>query len=229
MNDGDARDHESRIRTAWRRNAAAWTKAVRTGAIASRVRVTDRAVVDAVTTGAPSTVLDVGCGEGWLVRELAQVGIAARGIDADPALVKAARQAGGRFDVLDYHDLDTITDNFDAVVCNFSLLGETSTAAVFAAVPALLNPAGRFIVQTLHPVAACGDAPYADGWREGSWQGCGDGFGESAPWYFRTVETWHALFAASGLAIVESREPADPDSGEPPSMLFIARRMPKPL
>lgn len=228
MSDADARDHESRIRTAWRRNAAAWTKAVRTGAIASRVRVTDRAIVDAVTTGAPSTVLDVGCGEGWLVRELAKAGIAARGIDADPELVEAARLAGGRFDVVDYHDLDTIADTFDAVVCNFSLLGETSTAAVFAAVPALLNPAGRFIVQTLHPIAACGDAAYADGWRDGSWQGCGDGFGEAAPWYFRTVESWNALFAASGLAVVESREPADPDSGEPLSMLFIARHNPAP-
>jgi len=227
LNDVDARDHESRIRTAWRRNAAAWTKAVRTGAIASRVRVTDRAVVDAVTTGAPSTVLDVGCGEGWLVRELDKAGIAARGIDADPELVEAARLAGGRFDVVDYHDLDASTDTFDAVVCNFSLLGEASTAAVFAAVPNLLTPDGRFIVQTLHP-AACGDAPYADGWREGSWQGCGDGFGDPAPWYFRTVETWHALFAASGLAVVESREPTDPDSGEPLSMLFIARRIPAP-
>jgi hypothetical protein len=29
----------------------------------------------------------------------------------------------------------------------------------------LLNAGGTAIVQTLHPVIACGDAPYVDGWR----------------------------------------------------------------
>lgn len=42
-------------------------------------------------------------------------------------------------------------------------LGGASVDTVFASVPRLLNDAGVFIVQTLYPLAACGDAPYEEG------------------------------------------------------------------
>src|SRR5690606_8793522 len=85
---------DARILEAWRANAAPWTDAVRAGRIASRRQVTDRAIIDAVSAQRPHTVLDVGCGEGWLARALATRGMTVTGIDAVPALVEQARAGG---------------------------------------------------------------------------------------------------------------------------------------
>lgn len=60
------RDRRSEgIRRSWNTNASAWIGAVREGRIESRVRVTDRAILDAVLVRPPHRVLDLGCGEGW--------------------------------------------------------------------------------------------------------------------------------------------------------------------
>jgi hypothetical protein len=79
----------------------------------------------------------------------------------------------------------------------------------------LLNAGGTAIVQTLHPVIACGDAPYVDGWRAASWAGFGAEFHNPAPWYFRTMEGWQALFAQAGFQSVEVHAPIHPDHGKP--------------
>jgi hypothetical protein len=80
-------------------------------------------------------------------------------------------------------------------------------------------------VQTLHPVAAGGDLPYRDGWRRGSWSGCGPGFIDPAPWYFRTLESWAVLFADNGFRLRETREPVHPETGSPASLIFIGEPM----
>lgn len=215
--------HEEAILRAWHGNARPWADAVRERRIENRRLVTDGAIVEAVLAQSPRRVIDLGCGEGWLARALAARGVQVLGIDAVPALVDAARQqGGGRFEVMTYEQLGAggLQAKADVVVCNFSLLGHVSTDAVLAAVPDLLEPGGVLLVQTLHPPAACGELPYRDGWREGSWAGCGDGFGDAAPWYFRTLGGWLDTFTASGLRLLRIEEPLHPDSGKPASILF---------
>ncbi|MBD8873830.1 methyltransferase domain-containing protein [Rhodanobacter sp. DHB23] len=196
---------------------------MREGRIESRRLVTDQAILDAVLARSPRTAIDVGCGEGWLTRALAGKGVRVLGVDAVPALVEAARaKGGGEFRVLSYEDIASgaLDLRADVVVCNFSLLGGSSVDALLAAVPDLLEPNGALIVQTLHPAMA--GEPYADGWREGSWIGCGEGFGEAAPWYFRTLGSWVAVFAQAGLNLVQLVEPVHPDTGRPASVIFVA-------
>jgi 2-polyprenyl-3-methyl-5-hydroxy-6-metoxy-1,4-benzoquinol methylase len=220
-------DAEAQIRATWQRNAAPWTAAVRGRHIESRRRVTDQAIVDAVTRHAPQRVLDAGCGEGWLTRRLTALGMDVLGVDAEPALIAAAEaRGGGTFLVRSYAALATsdVGQPFDAVVCNFALLGRASGEALCQAAPVLLRPGGVLIVQTLHPHAVCGDLPYADGWRVGSWDGCGEGFAEPAPWYFRTLESWVELFGRFGLPVVALDEPLHPDTGRPASVIFTSRR-----
>ncbi|MEJ2346961.1 MAG: methyltransferase domain-containing protein [Gammaproteobacteria bacterium] len=220
-------DHftDSTLIDSWYRNAEAWGAAVRGARIPSRIRVTDRAIVDAVLSCRPRTVLDAGCGEGWLCRALAARGIRTTGIDAVPGLIEQARQGGGEFHCLSYEDLAAgrLAGRFGTLVGNFSLLGDESVQALFRAAPDRLEPNGSLVVQTLHPVVACGDRPYRDGWRKGSWDGCGGGFADPPPWYFRTLGGWSGLFADAGFALVEILEPLDPDTGKPASIIFVAR------
>ncbi|WP_203141627.1 class I SAM-dependent DNA methyltransferase [Marinobacter mangrovi] len=215
---------DAKIVDSWRRNAEPWTEAVRGGQIASRERVTNQAIVDAVLQRSPRSMLDVGCGEGWLCRALSADVERVVGVDAIPALVGQAQAAGGGdFRVKTYEALGdgSLSEAFDAVVCNFSLLGDTSVETVFASVPQLLSNTGAFIVQTLHPVAACGDQPYEDGWRDGSWEGFDPSFVDPAPWYFRTLASWVNLFLDRGFRLVDIREPLDPATHQPASIIFV--------
>jgi SAM-dependent methyltransferase len=224
---------DAKVLDSWHTNAAPWTEAVRGGAIESRRLVTDRAVLDAVLERAPRRALDVGCGEGWLVRALGEAGVRAAGVDAVPALVERARAAGGgAFHVASYETLaaaplaelpDDLRD-VDVVVANFALIGEAAVDALVRRVPALLRPGGAFVLQTLHPLVAAGDLPYADGWRPGSWAGFSDAFRDPAPWYFRTVESWVRLLVDAGLHLLALREPLHPRTGRPASILFVAAR-----
>ncbi|MET0232639.1 MAG: class I SAM-dependent methyltransferase [Rhodanobacteraceae bacterium] len=222
---GDA-DKPARMRASWERNAAAWTDAVREQRIASRRAGTDAAVVDAVLRLAPSRVLDVGCGEGWLARVLAERGVAVVGIDASEALVESARAlGGGRFEKLAYADIgaDAFGALFDLAVCNFALL-EDDLAPALDAIARTLGANGRLVVQTVHPWAACGDARYENGWRLETFAAFGNGFVAPMPWYFRTLGAWIDALAASGFRVERAEEPIDRESGKPLSLLLTAVR-----
>jgi 2-polyprenyl-3-methyl-5-hydroxy-6-metoxy-1,4-benzoquinol methylase len=213
---------DASIIAAWCNNTAPWTAAVRGGEIASRMLVTNQAIVDAVRSRAPRSGLDIGCGEGWLVRALD--GIAMIGVDVVPGLIDQAQRAGGGdFRVMSYEAIarGELAAQVDVAICNFSLIGKESVEGVLRAAPSLLAPKGALIVQTVHPLMACGDAPYIDGWREGSWAGFSADFADAPPWYFRTLESWVRLFADSGLRLLEVREPLHPLSNKPASLILI--------
>ena len=69
------RNPEDALLDSWHQNAQAWIDAVRHGAIESRRQVTDQAILLAILGRQPERVLDLGCGEGWLLRALAGRGI----------------------------------------------------------------------------------------------------------------------------------------------------------
>lgn len=216
--------NDTRILDSWQKNAQPWTDAVRQGRIESRKQVTDQAIIDAVLDCSPRSVLDIGCGEGWLARALAARDIKVTGVDAVPELIDAASQAGGGdFRVMTYEGIAAgkLELSVDAVVCNFSLLGKQSVEGLFKTVTAMLNANGAFIVQTLHPLIACGDLPYHDGWREGSWAGFSEDFTDPAPWYFRTLESWIKLFFNNNFRLREVGEPLHPETRKPASVIFV--------
>lgn len=215
---------DAAILASWARNAQPWTDAIRASDIESRVLATNAAIVDAVRAHAPKTGVDLGCGEGWLVRALPDVDMV--GVDAIPGLIAQARSAGdGDFRILSYEQIAAgrLNLSVDIAICNFSLIGNEAVDGLLRAAPAFLRPGGTLLVQTVHPLMACGDAPYIDGWRAGSWAGFSDAFQDAPPWYFRTVASWVALFARHGLQLTDLREPLHPHTGKPASLILAGR------
>jgi len=223
----DRPDPEALILSSWQANAEPWITAVREAQIESRRLVTDRAMLAAIDAHRPRSVLDLGCGEGWLCRALRAWGIDTWGIDATAALVDAARVAdpGGDYQCLDYAGFMTATPRrkVDLVACNFSLFGAEELGRLLASLAVVLKPGGHVLVQTLHPHVACGEAPYIDGWREGSWTGFDPAFRDPAPWYFRTLESWVVLVNDSGFRLTSLQEPLHPATGRPASLLLAAQ------
>lgn len=199
---------DRRIVESWGKNAEPWTRAVREKQIDSRRQVTDQAIVEAVLSRSPKSLLDIGCGEGWLARELSARHIDVLGVDVTAQLIEEARRAGGgEFRVISYEDIAAgrFKASVDAAVCNFALPGKESVDSLFRSIASLLNGHGSFVVQTLHPVMACGDHPYRDGWREGSWDGFSSDFTDPAPWYFRTLESRIRLFTKNNFRMLDLR------------------------
>jgi 2-polyprenyl-3-methyl-5-hydroxy-6-metoxy-1,4-benzoquinol methylase len=219
-------DPSARIADSWIVNAEAWTTAVREGRIASRRAATDHAIVDAVLACAPQRVLDVGCGEGWLCRALAEHAVETFGIDASPPLIEAARAIGGAgYAVCDYRQLiDSPSQfgRFNAVICNFALLEECIDPLLIA-LRNTLEHRGALLIQTVHPRTACGDLAYVDGWRNETFAAFGDAFRAQMPWYFRTLESWCETLSRCGYEIEILREPAHPETGQALSLLLVAR------
>jgi 2-polyprenyl-3-methyl-5-hydroxy-6-metoxy-1,4-benzoquinol methylase len=213
---------DGKIIDSWLKNAKPWIASVQNSEIESRQLVTNQAIIDAVRSRNPETGIDIGCGEGWLIRELS--GIRMSGIDVVPELVETGRQAGiGEFKVMSYEDIarGQLGIMADVAICNFSLLGQESVEGVFNAARTFLKPGGALIVQTLHPAMACGEQEYKDGWRAGTWNGFSPDYQDPPPWYFRTIESWINLYVRAGLQLCEVREPLHPKSGKPASIIFI--------
>ncbi|KIC96353.1 class I SAM-dependent methyltransferase [Flavihumibacter solisilvae] len=225
-------NREDIILKSWNRNADAWSKTIADAAIESRKLATDRAVIEAVSTCNPGNVLDLGCGEGWLIRalqtQLPQTSFT--GLDAVPGLISRATELSGNahFEVCSYQDLIkksfAPSKPFDLVVINFALFGNELVSELLISLHSLIGITGKLVIQTLHPYVSNGDGPYEDGWREGSWSGFSSDFTDPAPWYFRKMESWLMLFKKTGYHLEELREPIHPVSGFPASVIFILSR-----
>jgi SAM-dependent methyltransferase len=217
---------ESSLLQSWHDNADAWIEVIRSGGIESRQQVTNQAILLAIMGRQPQRVLDLGCGEGWLLRALADLGIAAVGVDGDATLVEAARLGGSStVHVADYDALVEakvdIGCDFDLICANFSLLHQ-DIIPLLAAMNVLLVPGGALVIQTLHPwAAAAGD--YQDGWREESFAGF-KGQWQPMPWYFRTLSSWFNALDMAGFRLTSLQEPQHPQSPVPQALLIVAER-----
>ncbi|MDR6714942.1 2-polyprenyl-3-methyl-5-hydroxy-6-metoxy-1,4-benzoquinol methylase [Pseudomonas hunanensis] len=215
---------ETTLQQSWQHNANAWITAIRSGAIESRRQVTDQAILLAILGRQPDRVLDLGCGEGWLLRALADRGIETVGVDGDATLVAAAQAAGADpvhlasyAQVVD-GDMD-IGKGYDLISANFALLHQ-DIIPLLAALRGLLGAGGALVIQTLHPWSVA-NGDYQDGWREETFAGY-SGQWQPMPWYFRTLSSWLTALDMAGLNLSSLQEPQHPQSPVPQSLLLIA-------
>jgi len=219
-------DPESTLLHSWHQNAHSWIEAIRTGSIDSRLKVTDQAILLAVLGRQPERVLDLGCGEGWLLRALKERSIEAIGVDGDATLVESARTSSAcEVHLANYEELAEakvdIGNTYDVICANFALLHQ-DIIPLLAAMNALLAPGGALLIQTLHPWAAAG-GDYQDGWREETFEGF-KGDWQPMPWYFRTLSSWVNALDMAGFRLASVQEPQHPQSPLPQSLLLVAEQ-----
>lgn len=216
------------ILQSWNANAKQWIATIDNDEIESRVAATNDAIIKAILEFSPKTILDIGCGEGWLTRTLRQKGIKAYGVDGIAALIENAVQKDGAFYyTYTYEEISagkhSLLVPFDAVVINFALIDKEYSEKLIHYIPSLLKNNGLLFVQTLHPLSIAADSDYITGWKEASWNGMKQKFVLPYQWYFRTMEDWMSLFKKAGFYLEALHEPIHPQTHKPLSVIFVLR------
>ncbi len=213
------------ILESWKANADNWIATIDNAELESRTLVTNNAIVNTICDYDCTTVLDIGCGEGWLTRTLREKGKQSFGADAVAALIENAIIKDGNFyEVISYRELadgGKFTQQlFDAAVINFALIDKEETEVLIHSIPAYLIQNGLLFIQTLHPLTIAATDEYTSGWKDGSWNGMKRNFEQPYQWYFRTLEDWLQLFVKK-YHLIAIREPVHPESKKPLSVIFI--------
>lgn len=213
----------------WTINAKRWIKTIENDEIESRRLVTNAAILENILKLKPKKVLDIGCGEGWLVSALTNQKKEVTGIDAIETLIQRAKLRGkGSFYVINYQELikgkALHTAPFDLISINFALFEKRETAQLLKKLPDYLTKNGKVIIQTLHPFSLDLTKPYQSGWRKDSYKGLKRNFEMPYKWYYRTLEDWIQLFKKSDLNLIALKEPIHPITERPASVIFILKK-----
>jgi SAM-dependent methyltransferase len=118
---------------------------------------------------APCAMLDVGCGEGRLPRQLKERGFSVIGIDGSATLIEAAREADptGDYRVADASALPFADGSMPLVTAYMSLHDTDDMPGAVAEIARVLAPGGRLCMTIVHPINSGGkfesrepDAPF---------------------------------------------------------------------
>lgn len=138
-------------------NAEFWVQIIREKRDKYRTELSNPAVTSAVGPADGLSILDAGCGEGYMARLLAEKGAKVTGIDSSTGLITAARnheQSGTlavSFDVGSVDSLPYGPDEFDVVVCNHLVNDLQEPSSAIREFSRVLRDGGRLIILMLHP------------------------------------------------------------------------------
>lgn len=216
------------IRASWNKNALEWNALLERQGIASR-RHTNRAIIDTIVGLGLKKVADIGCGEGWLCRALAENHIETVGFDATKSLLDIAKTKGSQTFVLSSFE-DIINGNglkgapYDGAVFNFCIYQKDGLLLLFTQVLNNLKGNGVLLIQTLHPYyLLTHNLPYTSQWIPDAWQGLEGNFVEGHQWYARTLQDWSSLLSSFTNCTYEMLEVVN-EEGHPISLIIILKK-----
>lgn len=202
----------------WDTNAQQWANLLETHMIKSR-EVTNAAILNEILKSKPKSILDIGCGEGWISRKI-NPNINYLGIDASSALIDIAKsKSQKKFQVVSYSKIESdgfnLNQKFDVIVFNFSILDDFSSA-VLRQLKSNLENKGQILIQTLHPCFQ--KISYADQIQVEDFKTVSSDFKGDMKWQHRTLSTWFKLFKGADFFVSEITEPILNDI--PASIIF---------
>ncbi|HEU5376247.1 MAG TPA: class I SAM-dependent methyltransferase [Ktedonobacteraceae bacterium] len=164
---------------------------------------------------AGKTVLDAGCGQGYLSRLLAAKGAAVTGIEpSEPWYCYAVRQeqaepCGIHYVQADLSTWTALPDAFDVVIANMVLMDIPDYLFALRACIASLKPGGSLIISLLHP---CFEEPGSE-WKDKGSVEVREYFQErviqqtAAPFIHRPLSTYLNSIIAEGCILHKVIEP----------------------
>ncbi|TAI49291.1 class I SAM-dependent methyltransferase [Flagellimonas allohymeniacidonis] len=220
---------KSEIISSWEKNAKEWVEVIQNQSIPSR-KFTNRAILESISNLKVKKVADLGCGEGWLTREMAQLGIETTGFDAIKSLlVEASKKGPETYHQLTFEDiingLEIPEAPFDAAIFNFCLYLKDNLRLLLENTLSNLVPMGHVLIQTLHPFFLIQNGfRYESQWLSDSWKGLPGNFKDGHSWYARTFEDWVNLLSALEDIAFEISEIKN-DEEKPISLIIKIRKL----
>src|SRR4051794_35857990 len=230
----DTRDEDliSDPAMAWDLAAPAWDDFVETGLDYWRTGLHGPALLAAGGDGRGQRVLDLGCGQGWFTRQLAEYGAKVVGIDFSAGQIanaqrhEAAHPLGIQYQLLDATQISAHwpPGSFDLITACMSLHDSPHTADILSAGRQVLAPEGRVAFSIVHPVIG---GPHTD-WERGedgqkgarrvdryfetgpyvlNWRMARLTTHWSTPQWHRTLSDWIALITEAGFTVIHLDEP----------------------
>jgi SAM-dependent methyltransferase len=145
------------LRDAWEAQAENWAAWTRRAGHDSYDRFHRDAFLELLPPPGRRTI-DLGCGEGRLVRDLAALGHRVAGVDAAPSMVRLAREAdpGGEYVVASAASLPFEDACADLVLAFMTLMDMDDADGAVREAARVLEPGGRFCAALVHPLSSGG-------------------------------------------------------------------------
>lgn len=219
------------VRESWDRAATAFDRAQTTGLDYYRSEFFGPVQIELCGDVRGLTLVDIGCGSGYLARAMAERGAHVTGIDISPRMIalgerhEAEAPLGIRYRVADAADVAAHLKpaSFDMATSCLALQDMPKAAEVLRGVFTVLRPGGRFVASITHP---CSDMPFRRWERDEHgnkrWL-CVDRYFERGPLTYTwerfgetvsttamhaTLEDWFGWILAAGFQLRAFREPS---------------------
>lgn len=179
--------------------------------------VDDPAFMDLLGDVTGKRILDIGCGDGTLVKKLRAKGATVTGIDGSPQMIASAeaKDPDGDYQVASVMDDALPFDNhtFDIVTAKMMLMNVGSLKTVATNVRRILKPDGLFAVDVVHPFRPLLKSMTE---TEGRYKALADYFhevrgdiefgGKEFVFYYRPVSQYVNEITAAGFTLLRMEE-----------------------
>jgi len=201
-------------RKGWDRVADVYANDRRAGSIHHRF-ISDPALFELVGKVLDKKILDAGCGEGFISRELARRGAKVVGVDLSGKLLKLARNEEAKNPLgVSYHcaslnDLSRFpSGEFDMVIANLVLHDLEPLKETIVEFNRVLRRKGKLVISLLNPILKR-ENYFQKGWYEFDW---GSKYKTLAS-YHRPISDYFMVLIKEGFLVEEILEPRPIASG----------------